>query len=155
MPCSGAVGVEFGASGAASGGADESASVGGGAIGMPCRIATTPPGGCLPHALGVCAPPFFGAASGGVVAPERPVDGLHTPPGQQEALQVHQSIKILEDCKWRIILEHGPLGEVVAVAAFAPGPDGLTNLDTSTPATPNTPNMLAGLAAGGEPCILD
>ena len=36
--------------------------------------------------------------------------------------EVGQSIRLLEECKWRIILEHGPLGEVCAVAAFAPGP---------------------------------
>ena len=76
-----------------------------------------------------------------------PSDGsLPPPPGSAapSTLEtgVSQSIQILEACRWRIILEHGLFGEVVAVAAFAPGPGG-----ESTPNTPATP--MAGATPGG------
>mmetsp|Transcript_81438 Transcript_81438/g.161979 ORF Transcript_81438/g.161979 Transcript_81438/m.161979 type:complete len:226 (-) Transcript_81438:4-681(-) len=46
---------------------------------------------------------------------------------------INQSINMLEACKWRVLLEHGPLGEVVSLAAFAPGAD-------SAPTTPISPH---------------
>ena len=52
---------------------------------------------------------------------------------------VNQSISILEGCKWRVILEHGLAGEVVSLAAFAPGSDSAPH----TPVTPMTPSALA------------
>ena len=76
-----------------------------------------------------CTPPY-GSSSG--------------PQGHQEAMQVGTSIRLLEESKWRVILEHGPLGDVVAVAAFAPGPG-----DT-TPNTPATPSGLANLAMSSD-----
>ena len=57
--------------------------------------------------------------------------------------EVSQSIRLLEEQKWRIILEHGAMGEVVAVAAFAPGPGG------EAPSTPNTPATPSGAAGSG------
>ena len=70
-------------------------------------------------------------------APTRPItSGEGSTRGTDDmSLAVRQSVQILEACKWRIILEHGPLGETVAIAAFAPGPNG----DCSSPVTPNTP----------------
>jgi len=56
---------------------------------------------------------------------------------------VDQSIRLLEQCKWRVILEHGAMGELVAVAAFAPGAN-----ESSTPNTPATPGGCAALFEG-------
>ena len=50
---------------------------------------------------------------------------------------VNHSIHMLEACNWRVILEYGALGEVVSLAAFAPG------VSESTPNTPVTPSAMA------------
>lgn len=72
-------------------------------------------------------------ASANIAAPP-PISTSSAPP--LAASDLNTSIRILEECRWRVILEHGTMGDVVAIAAFAPGPGG----DCSTPNTPATPS---------------
>lgn len=88
-------------------------------------------------------PPVGSSEGGPFIGPDGHVYG--SPPSQHDERQVFNSIRLLEDANWRIILEHGPLGDVVAVAAFAPGP-----VDGSTPNTPATPSGMAGGAMSSE-----
>ena len=81
---------------------------------------------------GAVAPSTSTHGNSSLIGPPEPTDG------------VSQSIGILEACKWRVILEHGAMGDVVAVAAFAPGPNGGSSTPNSAPNTPATPAGACG-----------
>ena len=90
-------------------------------------------------------PPLGGHPGGGMgLGGPPPLPHIQAGGSHPDEVHIHQSIRILEDCKWCIILEHGAMGEVVAVAAFAPGPGG-----ESTPNTPATPSGIAGAMGMG------
>lgn len=80
-----------------------------------------------------------------------PADGAAPPPIYAASHQqdIDKSIHILENSKWRVLLEYGPAGEVVSLAAFCPGND-------SAPHTPCTPSAaVEGMMERGMGQILD